>query len=115
MKYIVTDLHENNLEDYEENDTNIMHISVLDCEGKIQQINKFKVCISLSQDGLLALGKELIRLAHRNPPVGRHFHFDRIQKDSAVMSLGVYLHPDSSETILSVNDFDKVSEIQRKL
>ncbi|XRG80154.1 hypothetical protein V5E38_07570 [Rossellomorea sp. GAMAL-10_SWC] len=82
---------------------NIAEVTVLDNNGN-NITNGCRVMISLSQNALIGLGTELIRLAH-NYKDGKHFHIEPIEKEYVVQSLGVMLHPDSCELIVGCGDY----------
>lgn len=90
-------------EEFETPGDNIAQVEELDKNGN--NISKdCRVQVTLSQNALLGLGTELIRLVHQFRD-GKHFHIDPISKESVVQSLGIMLHPHSSELIVSCGEF----------
>ncbi|MFF2876932.1 hypothetical protein ACFVR2_11495 [Gottfriedia sp. NPDC057991] len=87
---------------------NIAEVTVLDSNGN-NITNDCRVMISLSKNALIGLGTELIRLAH-NYKDGKHFHIDPISKGNVVQSMGIMLHPESCELIVSCGDYDSFNE-----
>lgn len=76
------------IEDFEEKSDNICTVKVYDDNFKL--IENCRVELFLSKNGMIGLGKELIRMA-QNFHVGRHVHLD---PPDIVEKLGVFLpHP----------------------
>ena len=53
------------IQDYEKNESNLMHLSIQLPDGKIVSGNGCRVQVAISADGMLGLGTELIRKAMR--------------------------------------------------
>lgn len=62
-----------------------------------------KVMISLSQNAMIGLGTELIRMAHRFE-VGRHVHIEPMMEGLVCQRMGVFMTPKSSELIIACGD-----------
>ncbi len=115
MKYTF-DLDNDSNDNFERNGDNICRIYVFDKDKKI--INNCTVQIFLSKNGLIGMGTELIRLAHKFY-VGKHIHMDPpSEKEDIVQRLGVYLTPESTPTIVLCEqgeDIDEILEQDKKL
>lgn len=95
MKYII-DIENGENDEFDKFKDNISIIGVYDSEGN--EITKSsRVSFWLTQNALLGLGTELIRLAH-NFTGGNHFHIEPDAKD--VETLGIHLTSDSCELIV---------------
>lgn len=97
---------------FEEKGDNTCRVYVFDKEHN--QINNCTVQIFLSKNGLIGLGTELIRLAHKFT-IGKHIHMEPVKKENMVQQLGVYLTPDSNPTIVLCDDNKDIDEICESL
>jgi hypothetical protein len=98
MEYNI-DLVNDNEDKFEEKADNILELKVYDKSGK-DISNEVNVNMFFSQNGLLGMGTELIRLAHKFKE-GKHMHLEPLEEDMQVQKMGVFLTPKSSEmTIL---------------
>ncbi|MBT2657966.1 hypothetical protein J7E81_22465 [Bacillus sp. ISL-18] len=95
-------------EGFELTGDNIAQVTVLDINGD-DVTKQSRVQFTLSKNALLGLGTELIRLAH-NYHNGKHSHIDPIYKGDAYQSMGIMLHPDSSELIICCGDYEPYTE-----
>ena len=100
MKYYRVDLTEN-YNEYAEKGDNVGYARVL--EGNSPP----RILIELSRNGLIGLGTELIRLAHGFKD-GFHWHIDPAEKELISSSMGIFLHPESSEVIISCREFNVI-------
>lgn len=96
------------IEGFEINGDNIAELRVNDKNGK-DITNKSKVHLILSKNGLLGLGTELIRLAHKFQD-GYHTHIEPSENDRIVQNLGVVLLPTSCELIVNCSDMESIEE-----
>lgn len=112
MKYeIDIENDQNELEEYEKSGKNVLEVVVYDKTGKMIN-DSLTVGLSLSQDALLGLGTELIRLAHKYKE-GRHYHLDPAEKEMIVQRLGVFSAPNSQELIICCADMKTIDEYFR--
>jgi hypothetical protein len=106
---------ENEIEDFEENDMNLLQARVQLPDGTMQSSSKFRIEIRMSKDAMIGLGKELVR-AGLNEKINTNFfkHLRPIEPELISQCLGVYLHPDSCELIFTTFDFDTVEKTLQK-
>jgi hypothetical protein len=112
MAQYVVNLNPNfdDLEDFEEEDNNLCRGILLDRrQGKILNPSNYRVQLQLNRDGLLGLGKELIRFAHKYHN-GEHHHLMPSKIESFSQTLGIVLTSDSCETIIGCADFDTIDK-----
>ena len=102
-----------NTEEFEVNGDNIAELRVYDKTNN-DITNKSKVLFILSKNGLLGLGAELIRLAHKFED-GYHTHLEPSEKDRIVQNLGIVLMPTSCELILNCSKMDSIEEYFEKI
>ena len=110
MKKYIIDLENDENDDF--GFDNVGKISVFNEEGN-EISNSSRVMIMLSQNALLGLGTELIRLA-KSYREGMHFHIYPSEKGSIVETLGIYLTNDSCEAIINCCEFGQIDEIVEK-
>lgn len=99
------------LENFEKADNNLCRVILLDTKqgNKILDPSNYMVQLQLSRDGLLGLGNELIRLAHKFHS-GLHHHLMPSEREPFSQTLGIVLTPDSCETIIGCSDFDTIDK-----
>lgn len=107
MKYVI-DIKNDEHDEFESKADNVAVLQVFDNEGN-EITKQSKVSLFLSENALLGLGTELIRLAH-NYKEGKHYHIEPASEDMMVQTLGVFLTPDSSELIVGCSDEDVIDE-----
>ncbi len=96
-------------EEYEKNDDNVGEVVVFNNEGK-DISGECCVQLTLTKNGLLGLGSELIKLAH-NFRDGKHFHIHQsTTKDDACQTMGIFLTPKSSELIITCGEYGKIDD-----
>ena len=104
MEYYRVDLsNSDKLREYAEKGDNVGYARVL--EGN----NPPRILIELSRNGLIGLGTELIRLAH-DYQEGWHEHIHPAEKGLISSSMGIFLHPESSEVIISCTEFGVIND-----
>ena len=70
--------------------------------------------LSLSKNAMLGLGTELIRRAVQDQYKDKHWHLDPTTKgdiDNACQEMGVFLHPDSPEVVITQGEMGDLFEI----
>lgn len=107
MKYVI-DIKNDEHDEFESKADNVAILQVFDNEGN-DITRQSKVTLFLSENALLGLGTELIRLAH-NYKEGKHYHIEPASEDMMVQTLGVFLTPDSSELIVGCSDEDVIDK-----
>ena len=100
------------IEGFEVSGDNIAELLVYDNEGN-DITKKSKVQLILSKNGLLGLGTELIRLAHKFED-GYHTHIEPCEKERIVQNLGVVLMPTSCELIVNCSEMENIEEYFEK-
>ncbi len=113
MKYEV-EIEDDSNDIFENDADNIAEIKVYN--RKKEEITK-DVCVEmfLSRNGLLGLGTELIRMAHKFTE-GKHVHLEPVDDEQQVQRMGVFLTPDSGKLIICCNEGKCIDEyIKRKL
>ena len=102
------------IEDYEEKDNNILEVQVFD-KNTGKRIENCYPIMFLSKDGMLGLGKELIRYAKNDFHNMKHEHLDPcVHEDESGVRLGVWVTPKSSPLIICcTDDFGTVDEVIR--
>ncbi len=97
-------------EDFEKNDSNLACFKVLDKQANDISDQIRYITIFLSENAMLGLGTELIRLAH-NYEEGKEIHIIPASKEKgAEQSMGVYLTPDSCELIIRCQHFESIEK-----
>ena len=98
MEYRI-DIENDNEDVFEVKADNVAEIRVVNKEGR-DISNEVVVNLFLSQNGLLGLGTELIRLAHKFKE-GKHMHLEPSEEEMQVQRMGLFLTPNSCQlTIL---------------
>ena len=94
-KYTVYLNSEQNEQEYEKNDKNFIQVEI-QSKGKITSNQDDIVYLTMSEDAMLALGTELIRAAKgdRKKDI---WEMHPSKKGHAVINMGVYLHPKSTQ------------------
>lgn len=110
MDYIVKlDIDDLTEEDFHKDDNNLAEVSVYNKKGE-NIAKECRVQITLTKNGLIGLGKELIRLAYHFKD-GKHYHIEPINNGNICETLGIVLKPESSELIITCGDYkNKISE-----
>lgn len=111
MNYIVllkkTDLVEN----FEKEKNNTASLQIQDVNGN-NVTNNCKVKLTISRNGLIGLGKELIRYAYTVEKEGSHWHLDPARPDEGlVQTLGIFLTPQSAEPIIGYSELGQIDQI----
>ena len=98
-----------NGEDYQDKDDNIIEVKVFDNKtGK--EIKGCYVTLFLSKNGMIGMGKNLIRYA-QDFHEGRHVHLDPPEsKDLLVERLGVFPTTVSTPAIIGCSEFGTIDE-----
>ena len=107
VKYVI-DIENDENDEFESKADNVGVLQVFDNVGN-DITKQSKVSLFLSENALLGLGTELIRLAN-NYTEGRHHHIRPADKEMMVQTLGIFLTPDSSELIVGCSDEDVIDE-----
>lgn len=103
----------NDNDDFEQKEKNIGSAIVLNKNG--QEITQnCRIQLSLSKDGLIGLGTELIRLAHKFKD-GKHEHIDPVSNENACQSMGIFLTPDSCEFIIECAEQGTIDDYLKKI
>lgn len=98
------------IEDYQENNDNILDVRVLDKESG-REIKNCYVTLSLSKNGMLGLGKNLIRYTKKFRKYSQCQLDPSIYKDIAVEHMGVWTTPESATIIVRCEpEFGNVDE-----
>lgn len=105
MKYEV-DINNDDNDVFENKADNVGMLQVFDNEGN-EITEQSTVSLFLSENALLGLGTELIRMAH-NYKEGKHYHVEPATNDLMVQTLGLFLTPDSSELIVGCSNQDVI-------
>lgn len=100
MKYEV-ELEPNfdEVEDYQENNDNILDIRVID-KTSGSEVKNCYVTLSLSKSGMIGLGKALIRYAHKFRKYSQQQLDPLTVKDIAVERMGVWTTPESATLLI---------------
>lgn len=77
--------------------------------GHVQIVND-RVIITMSKQGLLGLGQQLIRLAVNDFEDGYHVHIDPCESEYFSQTMGFYSHPESVDLIISCGDFGPIEK-----
>ena len=110
MKHIVLLKKSYALENFEKEGNNIVSLHVQDISGN-NITNDCKVQLTISKNGLLGLGKELIRYAYEPNKEGHHWHLDPARPNtSLVQTLGIFLTPQSIEPIIGYAEHGKINQ-----
>lgn len=108
MKYTIDlDDDSNDFEEFESKESNIISIFVRD--EKNAKMTNCCVDVFLTQKGMLGLGTELIRLAHKFRE-GKHYHLEPISKDLCVEKMGVLVAPNSCEMMICCDTETRISD-----
>ncbi len=103
MKYILALNKSLEVENFEKNRDNTTYIHVKNKKGEYIT-DQCTVKIILNDDGMLGLGKSLIRYAYEKEKVGGPLHFYKAQPNEAIIeTLGIILVPESAEPIIGEN------------
>jgi len=100
------------IEEFEKKRMNLGTISIIDPKGKDLSKN-YKVKITLTKNGMLGLGTELIRSIDFFEK-GSHCHIDAILNGEGAQGLGIYLLPGSPELIVMGDNPKKVDDYFKK-
>jgi hypothetical protein len=103
MNQVTIDLipPEDTLESYEIKDENVVQLRV-HLNGETIVNPKCRVEIRLSRDAMLGLGISLIRAGYKQTEENDNFwHLRPSERGLAVKTLGIYLHPDSCELLVT--------------
>jgi len=84
----------------------IANLKVVDPSGNIVVGARVELCISTQ--GLLSLGKSLIRLSESSDQIA---HLRQSSPKCAVCYLGIYLHPESAEMLMIKQEFGTISDL----
>ena len=87
------------IEDYQENDDNILDVRVFD-KTVGNEIKNSYVTLSLSKSGMIGLGKALIRYSHRFRKYSQQQLDPLTIKDIAVERMGVWTTPESTTLLI---------------
>lgn len=101
MKYCF-DLNDDDMDEFDISFENVGTVLVLK-DGIRVTDDQYKVMLTLSKNGMIGLGTELIRLAHQFE-IGRHSHIEPITEGLVVQSMGIFLTPESRELIVACGD-----------
>ena len=93
------DIKDDEFDEFEKESDNVAIFQILDSEG-FDITKSSRAILSLSRNGLLGLGTELIRLAHHFHE-GKHVHLEPTEKEMMIQRLGILLTPDSGELIIA--------------
>lgn len=99
-----------NLEEYEKEDKNILRVRVQLPSGEIVTDEQCMVEITLSSQGMLGLGMELIRAAHANHKEP-FWEWHPSDKHTATQVLGAYMHPSSCRLFLARTEFPSLDAL----
>jgi len=101
------------IEDFEKSDDNIALFRVLDKNGKDISQECVYVEIWLSENAMLGLGTELIRLAH-NFEEGKSITIEPSTEKEAKQEMGIFLTPDSCELTIFCKSFEPIEQYLTK-
>lgn len=99
-----------NLEEYEKEDKNILRVRVQLVNGEMLADEHCMVEITLSAEGMLGLGIELIRAAHVSIE-DSFWEWHPSDKETATQVLGAYMHPSSCRLFLARTEFPTLDRI----
>lgn len=108
MQYIV-EIDDDSRDAFEKEADNVMKVVVRNSE-KEDISYETSIEIYLSQNALLGLGTEFIRLAHTFH-TGKHVHLEPCDKKSQVQRLGVFLAPGSAKTAFICDDVPCIDDL----
>lgn len=104
------------LELYEKKDNNILKVSIQDSSGQMIQSKDWRVFLDFSRDAMLGFATELLRQYYSTEEGG--FGMEEMmpsEKHHAVQYLGVYLHPQSCQLMISEDKFKSLEELLQNL
>lgn len=92
-------------ESFEDSDDNLLTVQVLSRAKDISE--NCRVLLTFSKNGLIGFATELLRYAHEFKE-GSHLHIYPIAPgEDRLQRVGVYLTPESSETIIVFSNSDR--------
>ncbi|WP_337873996.1 hypothetical protein [Exiguobacterium sp.] len=98
MRYYI-ELYDDSNDRFEFDEDNVGTVKILDGGDEVLGGN-YRVMLTLSKNGMIGLGTELIRMAHQFE-IGRHDHIEPMVEDFIVQRMGVFLTPESREIIVA--------------
>ena len=111
MDYLI-DINNSDNDGFETNSDNVLSVKVFDKENR--HLKDCYVELFLTKNGMLGLGTELIRLAHKFHE-GKHIHLDPCDKDLMVQRLGVFVSPDSNSLIIDCDKNITIDELCKNI
>lgn len=102
----IVNLEDDSQDNFDCEGKNVGKLTVLDKEG-IDITSDSRVILEMSEEGLLGLGVELIRLSKRYRD-GSHYHIYPSKKEFVTQSMGIFLTPKSCELIFSCREFSSI-------
>ena len=98
------------VEGFSRNDKNILKVRVQLPTGEIITSPHYRVELTLSRDGMVGLGTELLRAAYRSKEHYLFWHISPSIPSLASQKLGVFMHPDSCELMVTEEDLGTLEE-----
>lgn len=122
-KYYTIDLSPSRekLEEFEISDKNLVSVQILSPNGEVLKGEKYKVELTFSPDAMVGFGTHLIRKglrAKQSSPsrfINEFEHIRPIDKYDIVTSMGIYLAPNSTELMITVDDLGDVENTIKEL
>jgi hypothetical protein len=106
------DIKNDEFDEFEKKSDNVAMFKVFDNEGN-DITDSSQAIFTLSENALLGLGSELIRLAH-NFRESKHVHLEPAEKEMIVQRLGIFLTPDSGRLIIACSELDCIDDYFKK-
>lgn len=99
------------MDEFERRDRNVVRARVQLPSGSIVSGQGYRIHLSLSRDGMLALGTNLIRAAHSETDELNFWHLHPSDSQLTSQNFGVFLHPESCEVLIDELPFEDIHTI----
>lgn len=110
-KQIGFTLLESREEDFKENEKNLLKVRIQLPSGEMISNSQYRVELRLSRDAMIGLGTELVRAASKQSQDLNFWHLHPSDNQLATQILGVFLHPESCELLVSEDDFGDLDTV----
>lgn len=102
---------QSNTESFEEDEKNILRVSIQLPTGEMIDSSNYRVALMLSKEAMLGIAISLIRFVHGEDKRIGFWHLHPSELNFSSQVLGVYLHPKSCELMVSENNFGCLEDI----
>jgi hypothetical protein len=106
--YIIINLENDDEDEFDLEGKNVAQVKVFNTKGEDITSN-CRVIFELSEEALIGLGTELIRLSKRFED-GKHIHLVPSDKQFISQSMGIFLTSKSCEMIIGCTEFGKIED-----